>query len=52
MSQEIVDTYRKEVQYRVRHDRIDKTGTVTLRYRSRLRHKPVLLLSPALRSAS
>jgi transposase InsO family protein len=26
------------VQYRVRHDRIDKTGTVTLRYRSRLRH--------------
>jgi transposase InsO family protein len=40
------------VQYRVRHDRIDKTGTVTLRYRSRLRHirvgaahshKPVLL---------
>src|ERR1700736_733062 len=41
------------VQYRVRHDRIDKTGTVTLRYRSRLRHisvgaahpnKPVRLL--------
>jgi transposase InsO family protein len=40
------------VQYRVRHDRIDKTGSVTLRYRSRLRHigigaahrnKPVLL---------
>ena len=26
------------VQYRIRHDRIDKTGTVTLRYRSRLRH--------------
>jgi len=26
------------VQYRVRHDRIDKTGSVTLRYRSRLRH--------------
>ena len=26
------------IQYRVRHDRIDKTGTVTLRYRSRLRH--------------
>ena len=26
------------VQYRVRHDRIDKTDTVTLRYRSRLRH--------------
>ena len=26
------------VRYRVRHDRIDKTGTVTLRYRSRLRH--------------
>ena len=41
------------VQYRVRHDRIDKTGAVTLRYRSRLRHisvgaahrnKPVRLL--------
>jgi len=41
------------VQYRVRHDRIDKTGTVTLRYHSRLRHirvgaahrnKPVHLL--------
>src|SRR5438132_12015786 len=41
------------IQYRVRHDRIDKTGTVTLRYRSRLRHirvgaahrsKPVRLL--------
>jgi transposase InsO family protein len=40
------------VQYRVRHDRIDKTGSVTLRYRSRLRHirigaahanKPVLI---------
>jgi len=40
------------VQYRIRHDRIDKTGSVTLRYRSRLRHirigaahrnKPVLL---------
>lgn len=29
---------RESVQYRVRHDRIDKTGTVTLRYRSRLRH--------------
>jgi hypothetical protein len=26
------------VQYRVRRDRIDKTGTVTQRYRSRLRH--------------
>src|SRR5947209_9650933 len=26
------------IQYRVRHDRIDKLGTVTLRYRSRLRH--------------
>jgi transposase InsO family protein len=26
------------IQYRVRHDRIDKTGSVTLRYRSRLRH--------------
>ena len=26
------------IQYRVRHDRIDKTGTVTLRYCSRLRH--------------
>jgi hypothetical protein len=26
------------IQYGVRHDRIDKTGTVTLRYRSRLRH--------------
>jgi transposase InsO family protein len=24
--------------YRVRHDRVDKTGTITLRYRSRLRH--------------
>ena len=41
------------VRYRVRHDRIDKTGTVTLRHRSRLRHvrvgaahrsKPVRLL--------
>lgn len=40
------------VQYRVRHDRIDKTGSCTLRYHSRLRHirigaahrnKPVLL---------
>lgn len=40
------------MQYRVRHDRVDKIGTVTLRYRSRLRHirigaahanKPVLL---------
>src|SRR6202022_1538241 len=29
------------VQYRVRHDRIDKTGAVTLRYRSRLRHHSV-----------
>ena len=26
------------IQYRVRHDRIDETGTVTLRYRSRLQH--------------
>src|SRR5205814_464947 len=26
------------VQYRVRHDRIDRLGTVTLRYRSQLRH--------------
>ena len=26
------------IQYRIRHDRIDKTGAVTLRYRSRLRH--------------
>ena len=42
------------VQYRVRHDRIDKTGSVTLRYRSRLRHirvgaahshKPVLIFA-------
>ena len=24
--------------YRVRHDKVDKTGTVTLRYRSRLHH--------------
>ena len=40
------------IQYRIRHNRIDKTGTVTLRYRSRLRHirvgathsdKPVLI---------
>jgi hypothetical protein len=29
------------VHYRVRHDRVDTNGTITLRYESRLRHIPV-----------
>ncbi len=29
---------RPDTHFRVRHDRIDKTGRVTLRYDSRLRH--------------
>ncbi|MGH8985076.1 MAG: integrase core domain-containing protein, partial [Acidimicrobiia bacterium] len=32
-AQEVPDTH-----FRVRHDRVDKTGCVTLRYQSRLRH--------------
>ena len=32
------DSSKRNRHYRVRHDRVDAGGTVTLRYRSRLRH--------------